>query len=160
MSNSYANILQDLKLTPSNISIIGVGNSLRHDDAIGPYVCSKLNNSDKMQVLDAGMNPENVIDDVCAHNPKQIIIIDAANFGKDAGEIALVHKDQIPETSISTHMISLKVIAGILAEDTKAEIIFIGIQFKDVSLGEGMCEEVRKAGDEIVEKITKGVENA
>ena len=155
MSNLCANIQKVLEPLSSCDVILTVGNTLRCDDGLGPFIASSLESNDKLTVIDAGSNPENVIEDIIKLNPKNILIIDAADFGQKPGTVRLVDKENIPEKSLSTHTISLKVIAAILVQDTKAKINFLGIQVKSIELGEGMCNEVKKAVIDVVDEIKR-----
>ena len=140
--------------------IITIGNSLRSDDGVGPYIASKLDSIDNIVVVDAKCNPENFIDQIVNLKPKNILIIDAASFGGETGEIRMIAMNDIPETALSTHAISLKVVASILVEDTGASIGFLGIQPKSVVFGEGLCDKVIAAADLVIGEIKKGVCNA
>ncbi len=155
MSNLCTNIQKVLEPLKGCDVILTVGNALRSDDGLGPFIAERLESSDKLTVIDAGSNPENVIDNIIGLNPKNILIIDAANFGEKPGTVKLVDKENIPESSLSTHTISLKVIAAILAQDTKAGINFLGIQAKSIELGESMCDEVKDSSLRVVEEIKR-----
>ena len=120
---------------------------------MGPYIASRLKSNRKVIVIDAGYTPENVIEQIIELKPKYILIIDAADFGGKPGEVKIINKEHIPETSLSTHSISLKIIAAILREETNAAINFLGIQPKTVVMGEGLSAEVRKAADKIIKKL-------
>lgn len=157
MSNLSAEIQSLLSLNLSPTVILTIGNSLRGDDGVGPYIASKLSSSDVLLIINAECNPENSIDKITAFKPKSIIVIDAADFRGEPGQIELIDKAHIPETTVSTHLIPLKVIAEILYEDTKAEIKFLGIQPKNVNLGTKICEEVKTSADNIIAQIKKGV---
>ncbi len=135
--------------------IICVGNTLRFDDAVGPYIASNIHETENLRVFDAAYNPEDIIDDVIAVEPDKIIIIDAADFRGRPGEAKIIEEDKIPESTLSTHTISLKVIYDILASDTKARIKFLGIQPKQVNYGEGLSPEVQSTADEIIAGINR-----
>ena len=135
--------------------IICVGNTLRSDDGVGPYIASHLKNTKKLAVFDAGYNPENFIEEAAETRPGRIIIIDAADFGGEPGEARIISENEIPESSLSTHAIPLNVIYHILKEDTGSEIKFIGIQPKEVSHGERLSPEVKAAADKMIARITK-----
>ena len=128
---------------------------MRADDGVGPYIFSQLDGCPGLRVINAAYTPENIIEDVIELQPKKILFIDAADFGGTPGEIRNIDKDHIPESSISTHGISLRVIASIIEEDTGAHIVFIGIQPKSVGFGEGLSTEVKQAADELIGCITK-----
>ena len=161
MSNLLtAEITQELTSQEGLTVIITIGNPLRSDDGIGPYIASCLHDIEGLKIIDAGYTPENCIDEVVVLKPKRIIIIDAADFEGTAGEARLVSKEHIPETSLSTHMISLKVIAGLLEEDTKAQIKFLGIQPVTVEFKEGISDKVKETADKIIAVIKEGFYHA
>lgn len=149
-----AEIRQVLKSKTNLTTIICVGNFLRSDDGVGPHIAARLKPATNLQIIDAGYNPENCIDEAVKLKPDRIIIIDAADFGGCPGEVRIIREDHIPVVALSTHNISLKVICRILKEDTGAEIKFIGIQPKSVGLKEGLSPEVKIAADEIMAAIT------
>lgn len=160
MSNLSAKALNSLIFKPGLNIIIAVGNTLRSDDGVGPYIASCLKSNYRLKVIDAKDRPENVIDEVIDWRPSKVLIIDAADFKGLPGEIRIVKQDLIPENSLSTHAISLKVIAEIISQDSKAEVEFLGIQPRSVSLGEEISREVISAAGEIIEKIKKEFSNA
>jgi hydrogenase 3 maturation protease len=156
MSNlSTAEIDSLLKPVAALTVIICVGNTLRSDDGVGPYIASYLKNTEKLIVFDAGYNPENFIEETAETRPGRIIIIDAADFGGEAGEARIIDEEDIPESSLSTHAISLKVVYHILKADTGSEIKFIGIQPRQVAHGESLSPEVKAAADKIIARIKK-----
>lgn len=134
--------------------IITVGNTLRADDGVGPFIGEKLSCPGvRFKLIIAFDRPENVIDDAVNFKPGKIIIIDAADFGGSPGEIRVIPPESIPETSLSTHSFPLRVIAGIMKEDTGAETVFLGIQPKRMDYGEGLSPEVAGAADGIVKYL-------
>ena len=140
--------------------MICVGNALRSDDGAGPYIASHLKNTKKLIILDVGYNPENFIEEVASLKPGRIIVVDAADFGGEAGEARIISEDEIPESSLSTHAIPLKVIYHILKEDTDSEIVFIGIQPKEIKYDECLSPEVKATADMIISKINKEFSDA
>jgi hydrogenase 3 maturation protease len=137
--------------------IITVGNPLRSDDGVGPFIaqnCRKLKPG--LVLLDAGDKPENIIDEAVRQSPKKAVIIDAAVFGGQAGEARLIANDQIPQTTLSTHTFPLPVIAKMIEEDARAKVLFIGIQPAKVELGEGLNPAVKATAEEIIKLITEG----
>ena len=133
--------------------IIAVGNTMRSDDGIGPFIAGHLSNTQDFSILDAGINPENVIDEAVSCKPSRIIIIDAADFQGHPGEARIIDEEHIPQTSLSTHSIPLPVITHILKEDTQAEIIFLGIQPRTMDFGENLTLDVQETGQKIVKVI-------
>lgn len=153
MSNSLTgDVLDVLKSGTGSDLFLTVGNSFRSDDGVGPYLAAQLKQT-SVRVLDAGHTPENIIDEAIEINPSRMIILDAADFGGQPGEVRLISEDAIPETTFSTHMIPMNVVSKLIAERTNAKIIFIGIQPKTVAFGETLSPEVMRAADAIMNAI-------
>lgn len=131
--------------------IITVGNPLRSDDGVGPYVAGRFEAvSPKTVLLDAGDKPENVLDRAIEIKPAKVIIIDAADFGGRAGEARVIPEELIPQAALSTHAFPLPIISRVLAQDTGAQVVFLGVQPKSCELKEGLSEEVRQTAEEII----------
>lgn len=132
--------------------ILTIGNTLRSDDGIGPYIAEGLEklNIHNLKVVNAGERPEGLIDEVGKYNPEKTIIIDAACFNGKSGEIRVIPNEAMDDFTLSTHTFPVKVIAKMIEEDTECRVCFLGIQPEKVSLGEGLSEKVREAGDEII----------
>jgi hydrogenase 3 maturation protease len=161
MLNSLtAETVQALKPSKRLKLIITVGNDMRSDDGVGPYIASKIKATTSLKIINAAYNPENIIDEVCDLNPDSITFIDAADFRGKPGEVELIDKEHIPESSLSTHMVPLKVVAQLIFSDTGAEILYLGIQPKSVEFGENLSEEVKNTADEIVSVIKKEFSHA
>ena len=110
------------------VLIVTVGNPLRSDDGIGPYIAERFNPEKRgFLFLDARDKPENVIDEAVSLHPSKVVIIDAADFGGKAGEVRLIPESAIPENTLSTHSFPLPVISNIIRQDTGAEVVFFGI---------------------------------
>ena len=135
---------------------ITVGNDLRADDGVGPYIYNQCRNkNNECQIINAGDKPEGIIDQAIALNPKKIVIIDAADFGGVPGEARIIKHELIPDTTLSTHTFPLRVIAKIIEDDTKAPVSFLGIQPKSVGFEEELSEEVKKVADQIIEMLNQ-----
>ena len=150
MSNINARIQHVLSLEFKPSVILTIGNSFRCDDGVGPYIGEKLTSTKSVLVVNAEYSPERVIDEIVAFGPKSIVIIDAADFNGQPGEIRLIKAENISQTTLSTHSIPLSVISQILINDTQAKVEFVGIQVKHVSMGENLSQEVKDAADKIV----------
>lgn len=136
--------------------IITVGNSFRKDDGVGTFIaknCLKLING--LVLLDAGDKPENIIDKAIALKPFRAVIIDAANFNGQVGEARVIDHNHIPASTLSTHTFPLPVVAKMIEEDARAQVIFLGIQPAKIELGEGLSEAVKSTAEEIIKLITE-----
>ena len=149
-----------------------VGNSFRSDDGVGPFIADRLaawedarelreSEGSEMAIdwINAGQNPENIIDEAIARNPDRLVVIDAADFGGEPGEARIIPSELIPESTMSTHMIPLNVITQLIADETGSETVFLGIQAVSFSLGEGLSQRVQETGERIVDFLTQDKSN-
>ncbi|ABC76006.1 Ni,Fe-hydrogenase maturation factor [Syntrophus aciditrophicus SB] len=134
--------------------MITIGNSLRADDGVGPFIGRKIADQKDFLVLNALMNPEDIVEDAIAYRPGKIVVIDAADFGGSPGEIRTIPLDQIQRyTVFSTHHFPISVLLGIIREETNASMAILGIQPESVEFGECMCSEVRQTALDIIEYL-------
>ena len=134
--------------------IITIGNRLRSDDSVALYIADNIKKTpDYITLINAENKPENIIDHAESIMPSKTIIIDAANFNGNPGEIRLIPNEYIPDSTLSTHTFPLKVIVKILEEDTKSKVHFLAIQIQSVDLGENISKEVKVSADEIIEYL-------
>lgn len=131
--------------------IVTIGNCLRGDDGAGPFIASKLRTDQMMVVFDAGTTPENYVGKIIELKPSSILFIDAADFRGTAGEVRSIHKDEISDYALSTHAFPLRAVWEIIEQSIEVEIRLIGIQPLDISFGERLSNEVRRAAEEIAE---------
>ncbi len=131
--------------------IVTVGNSLRADDGIGPYIAAHLTSPKTgLHILDAADRPEDCIDAAVALRPAKTVILDAADFGGKAGETRVIPQELIPDSTLSTHTFPLKIITKILEQETGSAVFFIGIQPEKVLFGEGLSAPVLQAAEDII----------
>lgn len=149
--------------------VLGIGNELRYDDGVGPFIISNLNRhklSDKVLLINAQTVPENFTGKIRIENPSHIIIIDACLMGLAPGEFKVVNEEEFANIGISTHSMSLSYFVRFLNNDN---ILFIGIEPQSLELidqdslgvlgadlmdfnGE-LTENVRRSADELVELL-------
>lgn len=159
MSNSLTADIQEI-LLPSAAGrtlYITLGNDMRGDDGIGPYIgsqCPPL--SENQSMINAGEHPENIIDEVIKMAPSKIVFIDAADFGQAPGTIASIPLEALPEHTLSTHRFPIAVLANLIMQDCQAEVIFIGIQLAQVNFNAPLTPMVLRAGQDILASIQKG----
>ena len=147
-----ADVTELLKPASSGtLLVITVGNLLRSDDGVGPYIAAQAKRpKNGIIILDAGERPEDIVGKAIEVRPGRVVIIDAADFGGEPGEVRAIPEEFMPENPISTHRFPLRVISWLLAEDAGAKVDFICIQPESVGFGEGLSDTVRSSAEEIV----------
>lgn len=153
-----ADVVELLKPTSNGpLLVITVGNLLRSDDGVAPYIAEHAKRPKSgIITLDAGERPEDILWKAIEARPERVVIIDAADFGGEPGEVRAIPEEFIPENPISTHRFPLRVISRLVTEDTGARVDFICIQPESVGFGEGISDRVRSSAEEIVMLLSAG----
>lgn len=139
---------------------MGVGNELKSDDGVGPFVVKKLKEqnieNDNLLFIDAKTVPENFTGKIRKENPTHLIIVDACLMNLNPGDIKIVEKHEFANIGISTHSMSLSFFVRYLEKDTDIRIIFVGIEPETMDWGAKPTSEVEKSAIEFIETL-KGI---
>ena len=136
--------------------IMGIGNDIRGDDGIGPYIVENIKHleSSNVSILNATTVPENFTGKIRKIDPTHIIIVDAVIMNEGPGKIKLVKKEEVAGVSISTHSMSLSYLVNYLELEKPYNILFIGIEPESMELGQGLSPLVKSSSDEIINIFT------
>ena len=153
MLNSWSDEVTAALAPAGRTLVVTLGNSLRADDGVGPFVAGLVKfKNPALRLIDAGTTPENIARDVINFKPEKIILIDAARFGAAPGELAVIPLDKINQyTVLSTHSFPLGVTFSIIKRDTGAELAVIGVEPKSLDYVEGLCPEVKDSALKLAE---------
>jgi len=134
------------------IAVVGVGNEMRKDDAVGVQVAKKLRGklSRQFRLIEAGTIPESYIDKVREFRPTHVLIIDAAQIGTNPGNSRLLSPRKVKGLSISTHTLPLNVFAEFVKRETGSRVKILAVQPKDLEFGEGMTNELKRTSKELI----------
>lgn len=136
------------------LAVVGVGNEMRGDDAVGCYVARRLEGVEGILVIEAGDVPENYIGLLCEYKPECIVFVDAVDVGADVGSVVIAGADELSSFAVvSTHGMPLKLLSGYLRREIGAEVMLIGIQVGKTAFNAPMSKEVREAAEAVVELI-------
>lgn len=146
---------------PPRVAVLGLGNVLMEDDALGPHVILQLQTRfsfpDGVVVQDLGtpgLDLAPFIMDVPA-----IILVDTVLSDAPAGSLKLYRLDEIlahaPQPRLSPHDPALKETLTTLRLSGNAprEVLLVGIVPKRTETGVGLCSEVRAAIPAAVEAV-------
>jgi len=147
----------------NKILVVGVGNSWRGDDGIGPKIVGWLKEnvegndylieSDLFSLLDI------------FEKYQHIVIIDAVNMGEQPGVVKSFTPAEvklgIKTSASSTHGFGLADIIK-LAESLqlKTSLQIIGIQVGDVAFGNALSSQLQNSWEHIVERVQQEVKHA
>ena len=137
--------------------VLGVGNELKSDDGVGPYIIKKLKEENienkNLIFLDAETVPENFTGKIRKEKPTHLIIVDACLMDSHPGDMQIVNKYEFANIGISTHSMSLSFFVRYLEKDTDFRIIFVGIEPETMDWGENPTPEVEKAAIKFIETL-------
>jgi hydrogenase 3 maturation protease len=134
------------KLRGSKTVIVGIGNTLKGDDAVGPLICEQLRDVGlSAELIDAGTVPENYIGRIIKKAPQNLVIIDAVDFAATAGAISLFKTEQLSSLAFSTHALSPRLFVDMIKNEIEVEVYFIGVQPEHVGLGQPLSSRVSQA---------------
>ncbi|GLU52791.1 hydrogenase maturation protease [Dyadobacter frigoris] len=143
-------------------AIMGFGNPVRSDDAIGCYVIEKLKEtgleSEKISLFDMGTGAFEVLFKLLGH--EKIIIVDAViNTGEPAGTLYRVPASEIQtaiqdDPMVFLHSIkwdqALSYTRKIMQETYPEDITVYLISVDDTRLEINLSEQVKTAGDKVI----------
>jgi len=141
------------------IAVVGVGQELRGDDAVGVYIARALmplaDVERNLIVIDAGSTPENIAGLLKHFHPDIVLIFDAVQMNKNPGSVSWLSRDEITSASITTHTLPLSIFADFVRVELDCEVEIIGIQPLRTLLGSKMTEEMYRSIDSIIRVLIK-----
>ncbi len=132
------------------VLLVGVGNTMRGDDGIGPKIIEALGGKVNAELLDVGEVPESYIDKILAAQPDTIALIDAADFGAAPGEVAILEPEDLEGRALSTHQMPLGLFCRYIKERCHADMFALAVQVAGVGLGEPMSPAVWRSAQRLV----------
>lgn len=136
------------------IVIMGIGNSSRGDDGVGLLVARLLEK--RAEIILCDTDPLDYVEKICDEKPELLIILDAIDAGRKAGEIIQVNENMLENLSVSTHHFPISLFLKFIEKCVKRVEIW-GIQVKNVSFGEEISGEVKSAASKLAELINNRI---
>ncbi len=159
MLNDWLNWLkQPQNRKPARIAIVGIGQELRGDDAVGLMVVQALKpalaRQQSVLVIEGGQAPENQTGVIRRFVPDLVLLVDAAQMGTAIGEIRWLTLELLDGLSASTHTLPLSMIAKYLNTELGCEVALLGIQPAQMVFGVNLSPVVQEALNEVIKGIT------
>ena len=134
--------------------LIGIGNALRGDDGVGPWIADHFQEEGWLS-LNCGTVPENFTAVIRRAAPDLLLIVDAADIGLPPGEFRVVDPSRIEDVSIGTHQLPLTHLMEYLKNSANA-IVFVGIQPAKVLDEECISAEVKTGAETLMQDLREG----
>jgi hydrogenase 3 maturation protease len=135
------------RLRGSSVVVLGVGNTLKGDDAVGPQVCARLAGKVSATVIDAGTVPENYVQPIVRAAPDILLIVDAVDFGAAPGSLRVFDLEEIEAFALSTHALSLHLFIDLIRSEKEMTVVAVGVQPGHTSVGEPVSASVQESVD-------------
>ena len=127
------------------VAVMGIGNTMRCDDGFGVFLVKSLQRAglpSGFRLFICEMTPENFVGPVAEFQPDTILMIDTAELGEPPGSVRLVNAHEIAESGMTTHNLSLRLLANMLESTTNASVILLVVQPKKIDFGTEISPEV------------------
>ncbi|MEM2142273.1 MAG: hydrogenase maturation protease [Candidatus Thorarchaeota archaeon] len=133
------------------IVVVGIGNDLRCDDGLGPFIVSGLTTRDpRLMMWSAGSVFEALADPLLEFEADRVIIIDAADLHRPVGYAELIGSDKIGTVTTTSHGMPLSLLMMYLEQRTAAKVVLLGVQPACVDFAEGLTEPIRQAAGRLI----------
>jgi len=155
----------------SGTIVLGIGNRLGGDDAVGTCVVDMLNPAlralsagrrrakallpAEIMAIDAGTAPESYTSVIRQHRPDLLILVDAADMGLPPGSMRIIAPEKISILSFSTHHIPIPMFVSYVKEFC-GKVLLVGVQPEQTETGTGISKAVHKSVKKLAEAILEG----
>jgi hydrogenase maturation protease len=128
------------------VCFIGVGNRDYGDDAFGVHLAEALLDASVTDVIVAENSPDGWLGIVTDMEFDHLVFLDAVEFGAEPGSAVFLDSRQIVTRypQISTHKISLGVLANFVESNCLTKAWLLGVQPESLKHGHDLTPTVRK----------------
>jgi hydrogenase 3 maturation protease len=126
--------------------VLGIGNALRGDDAVGPMVCARVGSGG---VVDCGDAPERYLGLAGEARAARVLMVDAVDFGGEPGELVFCRLKDLVERFGTTHDSCLGVLARYIEQEHGKPVAVLGVQPADTRFGAPVHTLVQAAIDQV-----------
>ena len=144
----------------ANTLLVGIGNELRGDDGVGPYIVRRLQASSSLRVKGVVLGPDVMALTEGLATVRHVYVFDALLSGAPAGTVRRIDalNEELPRglSPCSTHALRLADVfrlAGALGK-LPATLVVFGVEAETFSVGGGLSPPVRAAAARIVREVT------
>ena len=132
--------------------IVGVGNRLRGDDAVGPALAVRLKAAG-LQAWDVGTAPENYINLLQSSAPHTVLIVDSVDMGGPPGAVQILPAEGFTWPGFSTHRMPFQTLVA-MAGWSPDRVCVVAIQPGCLDTGAEMSLPVKQALAELERLLT------
>jgi hydrogenase 3 maturation protease len=137
------------------VCLMGVGNCDYGDDAFGVNLALALLEAGTPDVIVAGCSPDRYVGAAVSATFDHLIFLDAVEFGGTPGSVVFLDAHEIGARypPISTHKISLGVLAKLAESNGITKTWLLGVQPESLKEGSGLSPTVRQTMGVLLELL-------
>ncbi len=138
--------------------VIGLGNTEYGDDGFGMHLAAQLIAAGLPHVVTAGNAPERYLGRAADSNFDRVLFLDAVDVGAEPGSAVLLNSDEMSSRfpQVSTHKISLGLLAKWAEENGVGEVWLLGVQPESIRPGDKVTPKL-EATLEIVADVLQDI---
>jgi len=151
-----------------DIIVLGCGNILFGDDGFGSFVAEHLQSSsllpENVSVINAGTGVRGLLFDLVLseRKPRKIIVIDAVDVGRKAGEVFKLNIDELPKNKtddFTLHEMPTSNLLQELKDFCNVKVIIIAGQIESIpesvrpGLSDALAKSVAVAAEEVLQLV-------
>ena len=142
------------------VLVLGIGNLVMSDDAIGVLVAQQLQSRylfpENVEIVDGGTLGLDLLPKL--ENITHLIMVDAVETGDQAGTCVRLCGQELPialETKLSPHQMGLKDLLAVseLMGHTPSEMVLIGVQPGSIEMEIGLTPEVEDQLETLISNV-------
>lgn len=143
-----------------DVAVLAVGSELRGDDGVALRVAEFLeanaNKPSNLHVFVGTTAPENVTGPIRRLVPSHLLVIDAADIGKEPGSVELLDTAQLAGVSFCTHALPLSVVIDyIVSACPGCDVLVLGIQPAQLEFGRPLTQSVEAAAQALADVLCR-----
>jgi hydrogenase 3 maturation protease len=137
------------------VVVVGVGDSHRGDDGVGPLIAELLETEGIDGVIDAGTSPEIETWRIRELGPDTVLFVDAVDLGAEPGDSAILEPDDLRAKGFDTHRAPLKLTMGYLEQELGCQCLLLAVQPHDVRQEAPMCAQVKQTAQNLADVLAE-----
>ncbi len=139
---------------PGPVYVLGLGYADKADDGAGVLVAETLQKTFPQFSFSEHDGVEGTVLDISEkEGPATVFFVDATDIRSPPGTVLVVPREDIKETEISTHRVTVALMASVLERGGKRSAV-VCIQVKSLEFREAISPEVSAASDDLVRTFT------
>lgn len=137
------------------VCFIGLGNSAYGDDGLGVRLAEQLIAAGGPEVIVAGTAPERFVGRVAAAGYDHVVFLDAVEFGGAPGAVVWLGSAELATRfpQVSTHKISLGLLARWIEDQGSAKVWLLGVQPVSLRPGAPLTPKIQTTLDLLTELV-------